>query len=284
MIGTGKIILLVSAIAITAGIYYFGDFKGPEKTDPVVTADEVAGSFDFGLYKETVFAGLEATERQKIEKLDKELAEATTDSLKLMLLNDIITVYEQQGAQVVASVYSEEQARLINTSAAWEKTGDNYVSVLYNMPQLPADVTGFVVKSAQSSYLQAIELDSANTDARISLATTYMETPDDGTNPAMQGVKLLLDVVREDSANVRAQLILGRYGIISGQFDKAVQRLETVVSLDPQNTEALFFLGEAYNGLGNKAKAIENFEKCKRLVNDPEFTAQLDAYIAKLTN
>ncbi len=284
MISTGKIILVVSVVAVTLGIYYFGDFKGPEKTEPVVTAEEATGNFDFGLYKETVFAGLEAAERQKIEKLEKELAGATADSQKLVLLNDLIMVYEQQNAQVVASVYSEEQARIIGTSAAWEKTGDNYVSVLYAMTQLPPDVTGFVVKSAQSSYQQAIALDEGNANARISLATTYLETPDDGTNPAMQGVKLLLDVVREDSANVRAQLILGRYGIISGQFDKAVQRLETVVSLDPQNTEALFFLGEAYNGLGNKAKAIENFEKCKRMVNDPEFSAQLDAYIAKLTN
>lgn len=284
MISAGKIGLLVAAVLLTLGIYYFGDFKGPDKEEPVVEATETAGNFDWGLYKENVFAGLEAPERRKIEKLEEELADAEADSIKLRVLNDLIAIYERQNAQVVAAVYSEQQAKLINTSAAWEKTGDNYVSVLYALPNMAADVTGFVVTSAQSSYNKAIELDADNVDARVSLATTYLETPDDGTNPAMQGVRMLLDVVREDSTNSRAQLILGRYGIISGQYEKAVQRLETVVSLDPQNTEAYFFLGEAYNGLGQTAKAIENFEKCKSMVNDPEFSAQIDAYIAKLKN
>lgn len=239
------------------------------------------GEFDPMLYKAQMLGSYDSVSRQNIEGLDNALAEATADTAKLEILNALIMQYEKLGDQVLASVYSEQQAELINTSAAWLKTGDNYMSVYYVL-QLPPEVTSFVVTSARSCYEKALEVDAANTDATIGLATTYMETTGTGTEQPMQGVSLLLGIVREDPDNVKAQLILGRYGIVSGQFDKAIERLEKVVTLDPQNSEAYFYLGEAYKGQGNVPKAIESLEKCRSLVNDPEFSAQIDAYIEQL--
>lgn len=283
MISSGQAILIVSSIVLTTGIYFAGDFKGPEK-EPVVAQQETAtpvGTFDPMLYKAQVLNAIDAAEKQDIEQIEKALADATADTAKLELLNALIMRYEKMGDQVLASVYSEGQAELINTSAAWLKTGDNYMSVFYAM-QLSPEVTAFLVTSARSCYEKALELEADNADATIGLATTYMETTGVGTEQPMQGVSLLLGIVREDPDNVRAQLILGRYGIMSGQFEKAVQRLETVVTLDPENSEAFFYLGEAYNGLGNLPKAIESFEKCRSLVNDPEFSARIDTHIEQL--
>jgi tetratricopeptide (TPR) repeat protein len=67
--------------------------------------------------------------------------------------------------------------------------------------------------------------------------------------------------------------------IQSGQYDKAIQRYETVLKLEPKNTEALYFLAEAYKGKGNKEKAIELLEECKKIVNKPEFSKDIDEYI-----
>jgi hypothetical protein len=41
----------------------------------------------------------------------------------------------------------------------------------------------------------------------------------------------------------------------------------------------MYFLAEAYKGLGDKQKAIELFEKCKTLVKNPDFTREVDNYI-----
>ncbi|HQV01759.1 MAG TPA: tetratricopeptide repeat protein, partial [Bacteroidia bacterium] len=84
---------------------------------------------------------------------------------------------------------------------------------------------------------------------------------------------------KTDSNNISANIILGKLAIQSGQFDKAIKRLELVLSLKPDNTEALYFLAEAYKGSGNKQKAISLFEQCKALVNNPEFTKEIDNYI-----
>ena len=98
----------------------------------------------------------------------------------------------------------------------------------------------------------------------------------------MQGVSILLEIVRKDSANIDALLMLGRFGIISGQFDKAIARLEKILYLRPQNSEALLLLAEAYNGQGNKTKAIEMLERCKKTVNDPAAKKEIENYIQSI--
>ncbi|MGN6477045.1 MAG: tetratricopeptide repeat protein, partial [Flavipsychrobacter sp.] len=110
---------------------------------------------------------------------------------------------------------------------------------------------------------------------KMALAAAYIE----GAGETMQGVQLLLGIIREKPDNIPANLMLGRLAIQSGQFDKAVQRFETVLKQEPENTEAMYFLAEAYKGKGDKAKAIELFEKCKQLVNKPDFTKEIDQYI-----
>lgn len=282
MIPKGQIALIVSAVVLIAAIYFFGDFVGPDK-EPETTDVEKTEGFNYGLYREALIAKMDAVARQDIDKLEKQLDQASTEEEKTAAYNALIAFYEKQSAHVVAAVYSRELAEMKNDAKVWEKTGDNFLSVLYGV-QLPPEVQLFLMGNARESYQRSLEMDADNVDASISLATTYLEGPQDGTNTPMQGVSILLGIVEKDPNNVRAQLILGRYGIVSGQFDKAIERLEKVVALDSNNTEAYFFLGEAHKGSGDKAKAIEYFEKCKTLVDDPQFKQQINAYIEELKN
>jgi thioredoxin-like negative regulator of GroEL len=70
--------------------------------------------------------------------------------------------------------------------------------------------------------------------------------------------------------------------IQSGQFDKAVGRFEVILKQEPENKEALYLLAQAYDGKGDKKKAVELLEKCKKLVNDPEFSKEIDEKINSL--
>ena len=40
-------------------------------------------------------------------------------------------------------------------------------------------------------------------------------------------------------------------------------------------------MGEAYRGVGNKEKSLAYFEACKKAVNNPEFSKDIDEYIDK---
>jgi hypothetical protein len=43
--------------------------------------------------------------------------------------------------------------------------------------------------------------------------------------------------------------------------------------------EILYFLAEAYKGKGNTSKAKALFNECKQLVNNPDFSKEIDEYI-----
>jgi len=117
-----------------------------------------------------------------------------------------------------------------------------------------------------------------NEEARLAMASAYIQ----GTSEPMKGVQMALAVTREKPDNVPANMLLGRMSIQSGQFDKAVKRFETVLTTEPENKEALYFLAQAYEGTGNKQKAIETLEKCKKVVNNPEFSREIDQHINSL--
>ena len=98
----------------------------------------------------------------------------------------------------------------------------------------------------------------------------------------VRGVQILLAITREKPDDIPANMLLGRMAIQSGQFDKAITRFEVVLKLEPQNKEALFFLAQAWEGKGDKNKAIELLEKCKKIVNDPAFSGEIDQKINSL--
>lgn len=104
-----------------------------------------------------------------------------------------------------------------------------------------------------------------------------------GSNP-MQGIGLLLEVLEEDSNNVKALLYLGGFSVQSGQYDKAVLRLEKVVELEPSVADAWFYLGVAYRALGQKEKSLSSFAEFKTTSDDPELLEVAEKYITDLKN
>lgn len=284
MIKPVQIVLIVLGLVLALGLYYFADLKGPAKEPPAAmqgghTNGAETSSFDFAMYKEGLLNKLPSSEKATIKDLEAKVAKTDDLKAKKDLLNQLIEASEKNKLEAIACMYSRQIAEAENTAAAWDKTGDNF-SETYGSDSITADVRPFLIQNAQESYQKALELAPNDTDTKIKLAGTYM----DGGQQPMAGVSILLDIVKQDSNNVRAQFILGRYGIVSGQFDKAVVRLSKVTQLDPKNTDAWFYLGQAYSSLGQKEKAIESFEKCKSMMDDPEVQAQIDAFIEKIKN
>ncbi len=55
----------------------------------------------------------------------------------------------------------------------------------------------------------------------------------------MEGIQKIRKVAERDSKNIYAQLTLGHASVASGQFDKAVERFEKVIQIQPENLEAI---------------------------------------------
>lgn len=143
---------------------------------------------------------------------------------------------------------------------------------------------GWETKEAIDLFERAIKLNPNNDDLRIGLGSAYIYGKGRNGNPAetMQGILELVNVVKKDSTNMKAQLMVGVGGLVSGQFDKAIVRLQKVVTAQPDNAEAVAYLADAYAGKGNKAEAIKWYTVSKRLISDPHYTEEVDARIKTL--
>ena len=133
---------------------------------------------------------------------------------------------------------------------------------------------------AINSFGELIKLDSSNTNYKVSQALCYI----DGKGDVMSGVVMLKGVEKTDPDNETMNLTLGRLAVVSGQYDKAIARLEKLVKLHPDNAEGFLHLGEAYRAVGKKEEAVNAFEKCKSLLKNTEAKNQLDNIIHQTKN
>jgi len=133
-------------------------------------------------------------------------------------------------------------------------------------------------------FEKAIELNPGNNDLKIGLGSCYVYGKGMAGNAAetMKGVQELLKVVKKDSNNMKAQMILGIGGIVSRQYDKAIPRLTKVVEAQPNNLEAISWLADGYAESGDKKNAVKWYEYSKKLVNNPAYSREVDIRIKAL--
>lgn len=181
------------------------------------------------------------------------------------------------GQKPVAAYKIYEHAERMNTPAAWSDAGDAFVDALKSHPD--SVISNKMITFALQSYEKVLGFRPNDVQTRIKMAEIYVQGPE-----PMKGIGMLRGIVDSLPDNVPALIALGRLSLQSGQYDKAKERLENALKLEPRNTEALYFLAIAEAESGNAAKAIDLLELCKSLVANPEFDKEIDGFIQELKN
>jgi Tfp pilus assembly protein PilF len=76
--------------------------------------------------------------------------------------------------------------------------------------------------------------------------------------------------------------MLGYGSMVSGQTEKAIERLKKTVELDSENAEAVFLLAEIYEKEGKKKEALEWYQKGLLKVRNPDLVKALEEKINSL--
>ena len=198
-------------------------------------------------FQKEILQNSNSTFIDSFEKLDV-LISSSKDSLsKIQSYTNIIAFLNRNEHPELASLFVFRKADWIKNTNSWVLTGDNFINLLL-YDSLDSKVINDVKQKAVYSYERAVSLDSNNIEAKLKLAQCYMEIQ----NEPMLGVQILLKIVEKDANQIDAQMLLAKFGLISGQFEKVAPRLEKILSLQPDNIQALLMKADMYAQQGKK--------------------------------
>ncbi|MDO9000405.1 MAG: tetratricopeptide repeat protein [Bacteroidota bacterium] len=198
--------------------------------------------------------------------------------LSIKEIDSIIVFWDKLKRPDLAAHFTEELAKKENNAANWLKAGNRY----YYAIQFVQDKTAIPIlyQSATRCFGKGLELEPNNVDAKIMLASCYVE----GSEDPMEGIKRLREIEKIDSNNVKLQLTFAFFSVKSGQLDKAISRFNNVLKIDSNYIEAYLHLADAYEQKNDTEKTIEMLEKYSAKTTDVTARIEINKYIQQLKN
>lgn len=276
--------IAIGSVVVLMGVLLSLDIKGlikPEdNTEMQAEAEGAANSTTSSVSAESISTAakqnLNANLAADIERLEKELKGAS-DEDAIEIQEQLAIKWDDVNQPAAAAFSYEAIAKAKPSYENWLKAGDRFTEGYKNFSDTTA-IQGLVNK-AINAYQKALDINKESLDAQTGLGVAYVT----GTQNPMQGIQLLLGVVKKDPKNVPANLNLGLFSMKSGQFNKAVDRFKTVIEVKA-TPEAYFYLGTSYENLGLKSEAIAAYQKSKELAADPGLSTFVDRKVKELSN
>ncbi|WP_183567950.1 tetratricopeptide repeat protein [Mucilaginibacter sp. SP1R1] len=279
-----KQIAISAAIVVIMGYLYYLPVKGlikskeakTDKTNVMTANRKASAAVTVDMVSAPAKAAIGAALTAKINDLEGQLKNASgADELKLQ--KQLATQWDDVNQPAPAAFYYQAMARKENTLEDWLNAGNRFNDA-YKLTQDTLTQPVFVTNAAEA-FQNALKLKPESLEGKTGLGVAYVN----GAAGPMQGIALLLDVVKKDPNNWNANLNLGMFAMKSGQYEKAVGRFKTLLAQKAE-LEPTFYLAESYKQLGMKKEAIEAYQKCKEMMPDPVFGQRIDEYIKELKN
>ena len=204
-------------------------------------------------------AHLNTVQIAALDALEQELAATDSGTDRIAVLKKLSGWWYQQGQIPVAGGVAEEVAELENTDTAWSVAGATFYNALRG--EQDAVLRAFCGDHAIKAFESAISLHPEQVEHRVNLALVYAEYPPKD-NP-MKAVLLLRELESKYPENAAVYNALGRLAIKTGQWERAIQRLEKALALDPENPNTPCLLARAYEETGNTTQAATYSARCQ---------------------
>ena len=174
--------------------------------------------------------------------------------------------------------YEAEAARLENSEKSLTFAAHLLLENLKNEPS--EQLKRWKALQAKDLFERSLKINDKNDSTIVGLGACYI-FGNIAENP-MEGILKVRQVVDKDSTNVFGQMVLGHGSIISGQYDRAIDRFGKVVQLQPDNLEAILMIAEVYERKEDKVNAIKWYAIALRHTNNPDLKTALEKRIEEL--
>lgn len=276
-----QIVVVVAIVGICAYLYHLnpkGLVKPKEtRTNAGVASDKpAAANVNVATVSATAKVAIGAPLSGKINDLENQLKAASGDK-KLALQKQLATSWDDVNQPAPAAFYYQAAAQAENKAQDWLNAGDRFNNAFKSSQD--TSLQPVFISNAVEAFQNALKLSPESLEGKTGLGVAYVN----GGAMPMQGIALLLEVVKKDPKNLDANLNLGMFSMKSGQYAKAIDRFKTVIAVKP-GFEPYYYLAQSYTQIGKKTEAIAAYQKCKELMPDPVFGQRIDQYIKELKN
>lgn len=196
---------------------------------------------------------------ESIEAFEIQLEKTTDEVKRIELMKELAGRWYRLSEPAISGYYAEKIAeKLENDPDAWSIAGTTFTLCLQKDGD--SKTKDFCSKRARVAFENAISLEPEVVSHRVNMAVAQVEYPS-GDNP-MQGILMLRDLADQYPDNATVHYQLGRFAIQTGQFEKAIERLNTALELQPDSALIACLLGQAYQGAGKTREAEPFLSKC----------------------
>lgn len=254
-----QITVLASAIGLFLFLYFTCSTTPPTQKAIEKSRALTIESTDASSLLSEAKSRLDTRGTAEILTLEAALENASGDTARTESYKALSGKWYQLGEFALAGYYAEEAANLENSGPSWGIAGSTY----YLCAQQTDDKQRqFCASRALKAFENAISLDPEDLSYRINLALTYTDFPT--ADEPMKGILMLRELDTQHPENPSILFHLGRLAIQTGQWERAIERLNTVVSLQSDNRNAWCLLAQAYQETGNQAQADMCMSRCQR--------------------
>lgn len=273
-------LVIFIGILISAGLF-FGGRTSPKKgeTKPVTSSVQNA---TFSIDSILVHAKeiLKPEQVTRLSLLENSITRGDIKTQKLDVYHQLAHFWKDSVGIFEPYIwYEAEAARLENSEKSLTFAAHLLLDNLRN--ESNEKLKRWKGVQAKDLFERSLNLNQNNDSSLVGLGACYI-FGNIADNP-MEGILKVRQVAEKDSTNVFAQMVLGHGSLISGQYDKAIDRFEKVLLLQPENLEAVLVLAEVYERKADKANAIVWYKKALSIANNPDLKKALEARIEELS-
>ena len=272
-----QLLLLAGATVLFCVIYFFGKTTPPkEDSAPVAAADS---TYNIQKVLEASRSQLTADQRSRLAQLENSVVRGNVREQKADVYKQIAEFYRDSAHLLLPyAYYTGEAAKLENSEKSLTFAARFFLE--NTRKQTDEGLKKWMATESKELFEKALVLNPGNDSLKVGLGSCYI-FGNIADNP-MQGIMMIREVAERDPSNMYAQYMLGVGGLMSGQLDRAIDRLSTVAAKQPDNVEVKLMLAEAYERKGDKQNAVKWYESVRSHIGNPEILQELDKRIQAL--
>jgi len=251
--------IIIASGLVLFGVLFFGFSPKPKKIAGIERKRAIETQVtDINNLIRAVQKNLTADQKSYLIALEKEIESSENESNKLSLLKRLSGKWFEYQQPHIAGFYAEKVADIENTVDAWSIAGTTYAATFKSV--LEKKAKDYAFSRAIAAFENAISLDPDLIQSKINLALSYVEYPP-SDNP-MKGILMLVDLNKQHPDQPLILTNLGRLAIQTGQYERAIERLESVLKIEPDNKRAFCLLAQVYSETGNQERADHYQKQC----------------------